>query len=146
MKDNNNKKTTRTALREIAFKLLFGYTFNSECTGDDLREYYENALQSCGYEDDPYLCAVFYGVVNDSQSLDGLISEYAVGWKIERISRTSLTIMRICLYEAKHFDDVPAPVAINEAVELAKKYDTDAAPAFINGILNAALKGETEEK
>ncbi len=133
-------------MREIAFKLLFGYTFNSECTGDDLREYYENALQSCGYEDDPYLCAVFYGVVNDSQSLDGLISEYAVGWKIERISRTSLTIMRICLYEAKHFDDVPVPVAINEAVELAKKYDTDAAPAFINGILNAALKGETEEK
>lgn len=133
-------------MREIAFKLLFGYTFNSECTGDDLREYYENALQSCGYEDDPYLRAVFYGVVNDSQSLDGLISEYAVGWKIERISRTSLTIMRICLYEAKHFDDVPVPVAINEAVELAKKYDTDAAPAFINGILNAALKGETEEK
>ena len=134
------KKVTRTALREIALRLLFGYTFNTENDGEALEDYYNAALQSVGYEDDPYVRTVFFGVVHDVQLLDGTISEYAVGWKLGRISRMSLSIMRLCLYEAEHIDDVPVAVAINEAVELAKKYDTEAAPAFINGILNAALK------
>ena len=135
----NNKKTPRTKLREQAFCLLFEYSFNTEAEQNEL---YDNALRLYNYTDDAYLKTVFFGVINEAKELDAVISKYAVGWRIERISRVSLAIMRLCLYECKYLEDVPSAVAMNEAVELAKKYDTEQAPAFINGILNAAIKGE----
>ena len=135
----NNKKTPRTILREQAFCLLFEYSFN---TDTDAAELYDNAIRLYGYNDEPYLKTVFYGVIKDAAELDGIISKYAVGWRIERISHVSLSIMRLCLYECKYLEDVPSAAAMNEAVELAKKYDTEQAPAFINGILNSAVKGE----
>ena len=136
----NKEKTSRTKLREQAFCLLYEYSFNKDT--DDLAELYDNAVSLYGYSDDTYLKTVFYGVINEADSIDAVISKYAVGWKLERISRVSLSIMRLCLYECKYLEDVPPAVAMNEAVELAKKYDTEQAPAFINGILNAAIKGE----
>ena len=146
MSDNNNKKTTRTKMREQAFCLIYSYSYNRDIEGEALDEYYNTAVSLNGYEDSAYLKTVFYGVVGEAEQLDSIISRYAIGWKIERISRVSLSLMRLCLYEAAHLEDVPSAVAINEAVELAKKYDTDEAPAFINGILNAAVKGEGLEK
>lgn len=136
----NKEKTPRTKLREQAFCLLYEYSFNKDT--DDLAELYDNAVSLYGYSDDTYLKTVFYGVINEADNIDAVISKYAVGWKLERISRVSLSIMRLCLYECKYLEDVPPAVAMNEAVELAKKYDTEQAPAFINGILNAAIKGE----
>lgn len=130
--------------REQALCLLYAYTFNKD--DPELNTFYENALTLNGYEDSAYLRTVFYGVVNNADKLDAIIAKYAIGWKLERIARISLTLMRICLFEAENLEDVPASVAINEAVELAKKYDTDEAPAFINGILNNAIKGESLEK
>ncbi len=130
--------------REQALCLLYAYTFNKD--DPELDAFYENALTLNGYEDSAYLRTVFYGVVNNADKLDAIIAKYAIGWKLERIARISLTLMRICLFEAENLEDVPASVAINEAVELAKKYDTDEAPAFINGILNNAIKGESLEK
>lgn len=130
--------------REQALCLLYAYTFNKD--DPELNAFYENALTLNGYEDSAYLRTVFYGVVNNADKLDAIIAKYAIGWKLERIARISLTLMRICLFEAENLEDVPASVAINEAVELAKKYDTDEAPAFINGILNNAIKGESLEK
>lgn len=141
MEDNNKNGFTRTKLREQAFCLLFGYLINKP-SDDELDEYYDNAVQINCYGDTPYLKSVFYGVVKEAALLDDIISKYAIGWKIERISRVSLTLMRLCLYECKYIEDVPAEAAMNEAVELSKKYDDEKAPAFINGILNAAVKGE----
>ena len=130
--------------REQALCLLYAFTFNKD--DPELNAFYENVLKLNGYEDSAYLRTVFYGVVNNADKLDAIIAKYAIGWKLERIARISLTLMRICLFEAENLEDVPASVAINEAVELAKKYDTDEAPAFINGILNNAVKGESREK
>ena len=141
MEENKKSGFTRTALREQAFCLLFGYSI-SKPDDTELSEYFETAVKINGYGDGPYLQSVFYGVIKEADRLDNIIEKYSVGWKKERISAVSLTLMRICLYESKFLDDVPAAVAINEAVELAKKYDTEKAPAFINGILNSALKGE----
>ena len=141
MEDNKNSGFSRTKLREQAFCILFGYLL-SKPSEQELDEFYDNALKIYGYGDSPYLKSVFYGVVKEADRLDGIISKYAVGWKTERLSRVSLTLMRLCIYESMYIEDVPAAAAINEAVELCKKYDTDKAPAFINGILNAALKGE----
>lgn len=139
--EENNKSFSRTKLREQAFCLLYGYSL-CKPSKDELDDYFNTAVQINGYGDAPYLKSVFYGVVNEADSLDALIEKYAVGWKKERISRVSLTLMRICLYECRYIEDAPAAVAMNEAVELAKKYDTEKAPAFINGVLNAAVKGE----
>ena len=86
-------KVTRTKLREQAFCLLFEYSFNKEDT--DPAELYDNAVQLYGYADDNYLKTVFFGVIAELEYLDGVISKYAVGWKIERISRVSLSIMRL---------------------------------------------------
>ena len=141
MEDNKNSGFTRTKLREQAFCLLFGYLLNKP-SEDEVGEYFDTAVRLNGYGDDPYLKTVFYGVVKEAENLDKIISKYAVGWKMDRISRVSLSVMRLCLYECMYVDDVPAAVAMNEAVELAKKYDTEKAPAFINGVLNAAVKGE----
>ena len=141
MEDNKNSGFSRTKLREQAFCLLFGYSL-CRPTDEELGEYFDNAVRINGYGDSPYLKSVFYGVVKEADQLDDIIEKYSVGWKKNRISAVSLTLMRMCIYESKYIDDVPAAVAINEAVELAKKYDTEQAPAFINGILNAAVKGE----
>lgn len=141
MEENKKSNFSRTALREQAFCLLYGYSLYKP-DAENLNDYYEAAVETNGYCDSPYLKSVFFGVVNEKEQLDKLIEKYAVGWKIERISRVSLALMRLCLYESRYIDDVPAAVAINEAVELSKKYDTEKAPAFINGILNSALKGE----
>ncbi|MBQ7699109.1 MAG: transcription antitermination factor NusB [Clostridia bacterium] len=141
MTEKNNSGFSRTKLREQAFCLLFGYSL-CKPTEEELSEYYENAVRINGYGDTPYLQSVFYGVVKEADQLDQIIEKYAVGWKKNRISPVSLNLMRLCIYESKYIEDVPAAVAMNEAVELAKKYDTEQAPAFINGILNAAVKGE----
>lgn len=129
----------RSQLREWAFCLIFEYQFNMETPLDDL---YALALELNDVCDNPYLKAVFYGVCSDTPPLDAIIEKYAVGWKLNRISYVSLAIMRLCIFEMKYIDDVPVNVALNEAVELAKKYDTDEARAFINGVLNSAVKGE----
>jgi N utilization substance protein B len=129
-------------MREQALCLLFEYSYHTEADINGLDELYKNALDLYGYEDDAYTRTVFFGVINEAEKLDGVISKYAVGWKIERISRISLAIMRLCLYECRYVEDVPVEAALNEAVELAKKYDTEQAPAFINGVLNSAVKGE----
>ena len=129
-------------MREQALCLLFEYSYHTDADINGLDELYKNALDLYGYEDDAYTRTVFFGVINEAEKLDGVISKYAVGWKIERISRISLAIMRLCLYECRYVEDVPVEAALNEAVELAKKYDTEQAPAFINGVLNSAVKGE----
>ncbi len=141
MEENRKNTFSRTKLREQAFCLLYGYSLYKP-SDEELDDYYVTAVQTNGYGDEPYLKTVFYGVVKGADELDGIISKYSVGWKTERISRVSLALMRLCIYESKYVEDVPAAVAINEAVELCKKYDTEKAPAFVNGILNAALKGE----
>ena len=143
---------TRTAARELAVQLCFRLSVDGELNEETLERFFEDEhYESLAPENDcfqqapdekqlAYIREVTQGVAARQAELDAYIEKYAVGWKLGRISRMSLSIMRLCLYEAEHIDDVPVAVAINEAVELAKKYDTEAAPAFINGILNAALK------
>ena len=74
--------------------------------------------------------------------LDELIGRYARGWKSERISRTARAILRIALVEILYMDEIPAAVAINEAVELDKNYDEPETVAFVNGVLGGFMRGE----
>ena len=103
---------------------------------EDLNEFYASALEIGGYEDDEYLKTVFFGVLETKDSLDAEIAATAKGWKLSRLSKVVLNIMRISVYEMLNMKDVPFAVSINEAVELAKKYDDEKAPKFVNGVLN----------
>ena len=81
-----------------------------------------------------FAASLFCGTQEHLTEIDAKIEEHAKGWKLERISRMSLSILRLCTYELM-FTDVPRPVALNEAVELAKKYGNDASSGFVNGVL-----------
>ena len=77
-------------------------------------------------------------------TIDDLLSRHAKGWRTDRLSRVSRAVLRLGAYEVVYADKIPAPIAINEAVELAKKFDDPKARAFINGVLNA-VKDELEK-
>jgi transcription antitermination protein NusB len=106
--------------------------YQHEITGRPLGELLEGAK--------PFTRELADGVAANRDELDDLISRHSTGWSLERIAPLERSIMRTALYEALHRDDVPVEVAIDEAVELAKRYCGADAPGFVNGVLGAALE------
>lgn len=127
---------TRKMAREEAFILIFEKAFNNSTAEDIL----ELAADVRDLEPDDYINTVFKGVYDKLSEIDGIISENAVGWKISRISKTALSVLRLSIYEIKYMDDIPNSVSINEAVELCKKYATKEDASFVNGILATVVK------
>ena len=103
-----------------------------------------NALAEMLGEAKPYTRELAESTAAHQDDLDELISKYAKGWALDRIAPLEKNIMRVALYEAMNEDDVPAEVAIDEAVELAKEYCGADAPGFVNGILGAALESKVD--
>lgn len=124
---------SRRAARECALKVLYSYDFNTEAEPES---FFSLICEEAEIPSDAFARSLFCGALAHIGDIDVKISENAKGWKLDRIARMSLAIMRLCTYELL-YTEVPTPVAINEAVELAKAYDGDDAPAFINGILNS---------
>ncbi len=129
----------RRGYREAAFIMLFEADFKQD---ENYEEFYTSALDIGGYEDDEYLKNVFFGVLDTKGTLDAEIAATAKGWKLNRLSKVVLNIMRISVYEMLNMSDVPYAVSINEAVELAKKYDDEKAPKFVNGVLNTVAQNK----
>ncbi len=127
---------TRKMAREEAFILIFEKVFTKESTEDILAL----ANESRDLVPDDYIKTVFAGVYDNVEELDNIISSTAVGWKIERISKTSLCVLRLAIFEIKFMDDIPVSVSINEAVEICKKYATTEDASFVNGILSTVAK------
>lgn len=127
----------RSEEREQAFCLLFQSLFNT----DENFEIYEENIESVG----DYARSIALGVEEKKDNLDGLIEKYSKGWKVKRLPKVNLAILRLAAYEILFVDDVPESVAINEAVELAKKYSGESDYSFINGVLGALVKGEVKE-
>ena len=127
---------TRKMAREEAFILIFEKVFTKESTEDILAL----ANESRDLVPDDYIKTVFSGVYDNLEELDDIISSTAVGWKIERISKTALCVLRLALFEIKFMDDIPVSVSINEAVEICKKYATTEDASFVNGILSTVAK------
>lgn len=127
---------TRKKAREEAFILIFEKVFN-DCSVEEILEI---ASEVRDLEPDDYIKAVFSGVYSNTEEIDALISDNTVGWKISRISKTALAILRLAIYEIKFMEDIPVSVSINEAVELAKKYATGEDASFVNGILSTVAK------
>ncbi|MDD6479130.1 MAG: transcription antitermination factor NusB [Oscillospiraceae bacterium] len=127
---------TRKEAREEAFILIFEKIFNDA----EPAEILEIAAEVRDLVPDDYINQVFLGVYDKKEELDALIEEKAIGWKIGRISKTSLAILRLAIFEIKYIDSIPESVSINEAVELCKKYATKEDASFVNGILASVLK------
>ena len=88
----------------------------------------------------PYAKILLDGIQEKRQEINQLISRYAENWRLERMSLLDRNILRLAIFELNYQDDVPTSVAINEAVEIAKRYSTDDSGPFINGILDAMVK------
>lgn len=133
---------TRRESREHLFCLLFQRDFHpvdeymSQCN----IYFEENNITK--EKDIKYLTDKILGLLTHLNEIDTWIEGFSKGWKLDRIGKAELSLLRIAIYEAKYDDDIPIGVAINEAIELSKKYGEDHAPTFINGILGKILNEE----
>ena len=138
---------SRKIARDAAMRMLYAFELTGELNQDMIQETIEPAALDA--EDMKYLKQVTEGAVEQRASLDTLIEQNAVGWRLSRIGKVDLSILRLAIYEMLCREDVPESVAINEAVELAKKYSEPKSKQFINGILGSisrSKKKEEEEK
>lgn len=129
---------TRREARELAFALLFEKTFTDEA----VEEILEKAKESRDVAPDAFSLALVEGAAAMLDELDAAIEPALHNWSKSRLSRVALTVMRLAVYEMRHYDDTPVSVAINEAVEIAKKYGGAEDAAFINGVLGAVAKAQ----
>lgn len=126
----------RNEMREQGFFLIFENLFTPNNDMDELISLYsENVEPVCDYAKE-----IFSGVNEKKDELDELITAYSKSWKISRLPKVTLALLYLSLYEMKYVDSVPVNVAINEAVELAKKYAGTADASFINGILGSVAR------
>ncbi len=139
---------TRRTAREITLCLLFNFSFNTEEKPDELLELYinyfpdaENGIIPEEIRNDNYISKTYFGVTQKLPELDALIEKAATNWKPERISRVSRSILRLAAYELLYIDDIPKKVSVNEAIELAKRFDDDNGYSFVNGILGNIISG-----
>lgn len=148
---------TRTVAREIAILLSFSVQTGSGSSEEQMdrffdKEHYvtmveENSIFS-EYPDQNamnYIRTVVCLISEHFNELDSYIEKYANGWKVKRISRTAVAIMRCAICEILWLSDVPNAAAINEAIELAKKYENEEVVSFINGILGGFIRGEIQQ-
>ena len=131
---------TRRKSRELALQALF----QGELAGQNgLLDFEEFCAHfQVNKKAIPYAKKLLDGVQEKADMLNQLISKYAENWRLERMSLIDRNILRLAVYEVHYQDDVPVSVAINEAVEIAKRYSTDDSGPFINGILDAMAKKE----
>ena len=130
----------RSAIRELTFRLIYSLEIQKT---DDLEEQIELYLQCNDVEDDgakEYIKDVVIGIKEQNAEIQGLIEKnLKADWKIDRISKIDLSLLKLAIYEIK-YKEIPYKVAINESLELAKKYGEDTSKNFINGILASIVK------
>jgi len=136
----------RSQIREQIFKLLFRVEFNSQ---EEMEEQIGLFMESPTLDNDEddykdvtfteseeaYILSKYNDIIDHLSELDGIIDDTAKGWKSDRVGKVELTILRLAIYEIKFDDEIPTSVAIDQAVELAKKFGRDESYAFVNGIL-----------
>ncbi len=133
----------RRELREQIFKLLFRVEFNErEDMPEQLALFFEQADQETAEQDRAYITAKYEKIMDKLEEIDKMLNERTEKWTTDRIGKAELTILRLAVYEILYDEEVPVGVAINEAVELAKKFGQDNAKAFVNGILARFVPGK----
>lgn len=128
-------------------KLLYQYSITGELTKGSLEDA-PDALDTESLDKDNliYIDQIVDGFVDKCEEIDGIISQYSKSWKLERIAKVDLSILRLALYEMLYIDDIPKKVTINEAVELAKKYSAEKSYQYVNGLLGGYLRSEGKKE
>ncbi len=136
---------SRTLARETAVRLLYQMTFQDDF---DWHDTVSNTMDVNGLTeaDNDYIDDVLSNLPQYLSIIDQKITTVSHRWRIDRMSKMDLSIMRLSVYEIFYRDDIPASVSINEAVELAKRYGSDESPAFINGLLSSVLSDADEKQ
>lgn len=132
---------TRSESREQAFILIFEKIFNPDVSVDEMKM---TAVECGMFVLDDFAENLVYKAEECREELDAEIEKYLKGWKLSRLPRVALAILRLAVTEIRYFDDVPDSVSVNEAVELAKKYGGENDPSFINGVLGSLIRSKTE--
>ena len=132
---------TRREEREQAFIL----TFEKMVTDESLAQIVEKAMQVRDVEIGPYALKAADGVIEQRDALDGVVEKYLKRWSKKRISKVSLCVLRLAIYELLNEKDIPQAAVINEAVDLTKKYSTQEDAAFVNGVLGSFVKDEKHD-
>ncbi|HWR19050.1 MAG TPA: transcription antitermination factor NusB [Clostridia bacterium] len=136
---------SRKTAREVAMKLAFAALLGGEDT-------YDAVLDKSDIDEHPtpddieYSKAILDGILLHCDEIDTLIHELAIGWKLERMPKVDLSILRVAIYEMMYRKDIPCSVSINEAVELAKQFGGDRSSAYINGMLGTLAKRLSEKQ
>ncbi len=126
---------TRRALRENIFRILFKLEFN---TIDEMKEQIDfsiSDMEDVEDKDKDYIIDKTNKIISLIDEIDSIVVDISDGWRIERLGKAELTILRLAVYEMRYDQDVPFKVAINEALELSKIYCNEEAKRFINGLL-----------
>ena len=147
----------RTTAREIAVQLGFYASASEKPVSEIIDEFFDKEyFATLASEDElfaeypenkqkDYIIRLAENMDDYRIQLDKYIEKYARGWKVERISKTAMAVLRCAICEVMYMDDIPNSAAINEAVELAKGYDEPETVAFINGVLGGFMRGEFGE-
>lgn len=127
---------SRRELREQIFKLIFRVEFNDR---DEMSQqeslFFEDDELEISPKDMEYISKKSGSIIEKLDEIDGLINKQAKGWTTQRMGKVDLTILRLAVYEIMFDEDVPMGVAINEAVELAKRFGQEESSSFVNGVL-----------
>jgi len=134
---------SRSRCREWALQFLYQSEFAGQGREDDLSSFWDYFQK--GAKPPDYLTALVMGVASHQPELDALIVRYSEHWRLERMGAVDRNLLRLATYELLYQLDIPPKVVINEAVELAKKYGTEASGAFVNGLLDRIRLGVGRE-
>ena len=135
-----HKITRRSRAREVALQILFEDDINPRETAEELREFVSSRLHSP--ETEKFCLSLIFGVRRNQAELDATLQEIAANWSIARMAATDRNLLRIAAYEIL-YTETPFRVAINEAIELAKRFGTAQSPQFVNGILDKLPRKES---
>ena len=131
---------TRSIIREHIFKILFRAEFYNKEELIQQTDYYVSELSSAKDKEIEYIKEKTLAIIDKLSEIDEIINENSDGWPTNRLGKAELTIMRLAVYEIRFDEEIPDGVAINEAVELSKKYGSDNSSSFVNGVLEKIIK------
>ena len=130
----------RRKSRETAMKLIYEMLIKKESFEEIFEDFKEHTEEDISELDLAYITNTLKGVTENIELIDTTISKYLINWKIDRLSKIDLSILRLAVYEITFEKDIPSIVCVNEAIELAKEYSQDITGAFINGVLGRLVE------
>lgn len=135
--------------RRFAFQVIYSFGFDRDVSKDTLIRSFDNFWAEEEFDmerQDSYAWTLVEGVFDNYDHIDEIITQHSQHWKLNRIAKVELTILRLSLFEMLFCPDIPIKVAMNEAIELAKNFGDDNSKTFVNGVLDAAAKGAERDE